>query len=189
MTMATLPVSITLTALRTKRDDIGHDPRAPYIERFWLPILGPTAIFLARLAAYGFDTTDTYSVDTVDLAHALGIRTPSRLSQAMHRLGHFELATHNENQWTLRAEWPWLDYGYVRNLTEPLKTEHRQWVEAFNTQHPNLAGLRAAAEHLDEHHRKNSPPHLINEIVRKQYAHLAAHQLAAISRNQPALAA
>lgn len=187
--METLPTTITLTAQRTNRDDIGHDPRAAYVERFWLPILGPATTFLARLAAYGFDTTDSYQTDTAHLANALGLRTASRLSRALHRLEHFGLATHHADQWTLRAAWPWLDYGHIRKLTDPLKTEHNAWIDAFNTQHPELAALRGAAEHLDEHHRKNSPPHLINEIVRKQYAHLPAHQLAAISRNQPAIAA
>ena len=33
-------------------DDVGHDPRSPYVERFWLGVLGPSSVvFLRRLAA------------------------------------------------------------------------------------------------------------------------------------------
>ena len=37
-------------------DTLGHDPRSPYVERFWLGILGPSATWLARAIAYGFES-------------------------------------------------------------------------------------------------------------------------------------
>src|SRR5688572_3024262 len=33
----------------------GHDPRSPYVERFWLGVLGPSTTWLLRCLAYGFD--------------------------------------------------------------------------------------------------------------------------------------
>src|SRR5581483_5048039 len=36
-------------------DTLGHDPRARYPERFWLPTLGPSALFLIRHLADRFD--------------------------------------------------------------------------------------------------------------------------------------
>jgi len=39
-------------------DTLGHDPRSPYPERFWLPTLGPTALALLRLIAYRFDRAE-----------------------------------------------------------------------------------------------------------------------------------
>src|ERR1043165_413866 len=31
-------------------DEVGHDPRSPYVERFWLGVLGPSAVvFMRRL--------------------------------------------------------------------------------------------------------------------------------------------
>ena len=29
-------------------DTVGHDPRSAYVETFWLPTLGPTALLLLR---------------------------------------------------------------------------------------------------------------------------------------------
>ena len=36
-------------------DTLGHDPRCLYVETFWLPTLGPTAILLLRHLATQFD--------------------------------------------------------------------------------------------------------------------------------------
>ena len=38
-------------------DTLGHDPRAPYPEKFWLPTLGPSALFLIRYLADGGSIT------------------------------------------------------------------------------------------------------------------------------------
>ena len=45
-------------------DRRGHDPRSTYVERFWLGTLGPTATFLMRRLAAGFDDhPDGYDLD------------------------------------------------------------------------------------------------------------------------------
>src|SRR3954451_13629533 len=36
-------------------DALGHDPRSAYVERFWLGVLGPSAIWLLRRLASGLD--------------------------------------------------------------------------------------------------------------------------------------
>ena len=36
-------------------DLIGHDARSTYVERFWLGVLGPSATWLLRITAYGFE--------------------------------------------------------------------------------------------------------------------------------------
>ena len=36
-------------------DTLGHDPRSLYVERFWLPTLGPTSLLLLRRIAAGLD--------------------------------------------------------------------------------------------------------------------------------------
>ena len=33
----------------------GHDPRSAYVERFWVPVLGPSAVWFLRLIAREFD--------------------------------------------------------------------------------------------------------------------------------------
>src|SRR3954465_3529472 len=29
-------------------DEVGHDPRSPYVERFWLGVLGPSSVVFTR---------------------------------------------------------------------------------------------------------------------------------------------
>src|SRR3954469_10018177 len=36
-------------------DALGHDPRSAYVERFWLGVLGPSAIWLLRRLGAGLD--------------------------------------------------------------------------------------------------------------------------------------
>ena len=37
-------------------DEHGHDPRSTYVEQFWLGVIGPTATWIMRRLAAGFDT-------------------------------------------------------------------------------------------------------------------------------------
>ena len=36
-------------------DELGHDPRSAYVERFWLGVLGPSTVWLLRRLADQFD--------------------------------------------------------------------------------------------------------------------------------------
>lgn len=55
-------------------DDQGHDPRSAYVERFWLPVLGPSTTLLLRRLADGLERQpDGYLLDLRDLGHELGL--------------------------------------------------------------------------------------------------------------------
>ena len=55
-------------------DELGHDPRSAYVERFWLPILGPSTIwFLRRLADQLDEHPEGFELDLVEAAQALGV--------------------------------------------------------------------------------------------------------------------
>jgi len=55
-------------------DTLGHDPRSRYVEQFWLPTLGPTALLLLRHLADRFDRDpDGVELTVVDTSHALGL--------------------------------------------------------------------------------------------------------------------
>ena len=54
-------------------DRVGHDPRSRYVERFWLPTLGPTARLLLRHLADRFDEDpDGLTLPVAATNHALG---------------------------------------------------------------------------------------------------------------------
>jgi hypothetical protein len=55
-------------------DDIGHDPRSPYVERFWLAILGPSTTFLLRYLVDRLEAApDGYELDLAECASSLGL--------------------------------------------------------------------------------------------------------------------
>ena len=61
-------------------DTIGHDARGWYVEAFWLPVVGPTAIALLRRLVDGLDRQPGgFEIRYVELALSLGLgeRPPS----------------------------------------------------------------------------------------------------------------
>ena len=78
-------------------DTLGHDPRSRYVETFWLPTLGPTALLLLRHLADRFDRTpDGVELTVADTSHALGLGqrdgTASPIVRTLRRLTQFDLA-------------------------------------------------------------------------------------------------
>src|SRR5436189_5998321 len=78
-------------------DTLGHDPRSWYVEPFWLPTLGPTALLLLRHLADRFDR-DPKGVElpVADTSAALGLGPregqQSPLIRSLVRLQQFDLA-------------------------------------------------------------------------------------------------
>ena len=55
-------------------DAVGHDPRSWYVETFWLPTLGPTALLLLRHLADRFESHPKgIQLQVADTAAALGL--------------------------------------------------------------------------------------------------------------------
>ena len=55
-------------------DQLGHDPRSAYVERFWLPIPGPSSVWLLRRIADGLDhNPEGFDLDLVATAQSLGV--------------------------------------------------------------------------------------------------------------------
>src|SRR4029079_11787921 len=55
-------------------DALGHDPRSAYVERFWLGVLGPSAIWLLRRLASGLDAEPAgFALPLADTAQSIGL--------------------------------------------------------------------------------------------------------------------
>jgi hypothetical protein len=55
-------------------DPTGHDPRSPYVEQFWLAILGPSTTWLLRYFAAMFDRwPDGFEINLDDTARSIGL--------------------------------------------------------------------------------------------------------------------
>ena len=67
-------------------DALGFDPRSGYVERFWLPLLGPTSTWLLRRFAVEFDAQpDGFSLDAADCARSIGIGNRGGRNGPFHR--------------------------------------------------------------------------------------------------------
>lgn len=69
-----------------------HDARSSYVEYFWLPVIGPSCVWLLRRVAEGFDESPGgFDLDVEVTARSLGLGTVN-LHHTIKRLVGFELA-------------------------------------------------------------------------------------------------
>lgn len=117
-------------------DALGHDPRSPYVEQFWLGILGPTTTWLLRRLAAGLDASpDGFRLDFDDTARELGLsyRTgrSSPFVRALTRCCQFDLAQLVDDEvLAVRRRLPPLNRRQVLHLPHTLQAEHHRWQEA-----------------------------------------------------------
>ena len=113
---------------------VGHDPRSPYVEQFYLALLGPTLTFLLRRMADGLDAwPQGFETEVGDLAGALGLAgTPGGrngpFGRALERAVRFGLAQPHASGLAVRRKLPPLSHRQVAKLPAALQEAHRQWV-------------------------------------------------------------
>jgi hypothetical protein len=131
-------------------DTLGHDPRSLYVETFWLPTLGPTALLLLRHLAAQFDRCPeglTLPLAGTSQALGLGCRegTSSPLVRSLARLAQFDLAC-DDGRGTIavRRNVPPINRRHVRRLTPELQVAHTEWVEKQLAEPPQATARRRA---------------------------------------------
>ena len=131
-------------------DTLGHDPRAPYPERFWLPTLGPTAFLLIRYIAHRFDRApDGFNLDLAETSRCLGLGERhgrnSPLARSLGRIVQFDLAAQEDGETlAVRRHVPPINRRHVRRLPPSAQEEHDAWVRAHLTEAPLAASRRNA---------------------------------------------
>lgn len=134
-------------------DTLGHDPRSVYVERFWLPTLGPTSLLLLRRIASELDARpDGVEIDMAATAQALGLgnRTgaSSPLARSFDRLQQFDLAcSSGDRSFAVRRTVPPVNRRHVQRLPHDLQDEHREWAEAQLAE-PPLAMARRRSRRI-----------------------------------------
>jgi hypothetical protein len=130
-------------------DTLGHDPRSRYVETFWLPTLGPTALLLLRHLADRFDANpDGVELTVSDTSHALGLGqrdgNSSPIVRTLARLTQFDLACEDpySNTVAVRRNVPPLNVRHLRRLPSELQLAHAEWAEAQLAEAPLAAARR-----------------------------------------------
>ena len=117
-------------------DALGHDPRSPYVERFWLAILGPSTTWLLRLLAAELDANPAgFELDLAEAAQVLGIGSRggrhSPFMRALARCCRFDLAEpRGDGAISVRRKLPPLNRRQLLRLPPSLQQTHREWQEA-----------------------------------------------------------
>jgi len=132
-------------------DTIGHDPRSLYVETFWLPTLGPTALLLLRHLASRFDRSPGgVELTVADASAALGLGerdgASSPIVRTLTRLEQFDLACADPYTPTVavRRNLPPVNRRHIRRLPADAQAAHAEWAEAALAEAPLAAARRRA---------------------------------------------
>jgi len=123
----------------------GHDPRTPYVERFWLGVLGPSCIFLARHLATRLEAEPAgFDLDLVDCARALGLGgglgRHAPLTRTVTRLCQFGMAQRfGRDGLAVRRAFPPLARHHLVRLPPALQAAHDEVVADRAGRRPDAA--------------------------------------------------
>ncbi len=132
-------------------DTIGHDPRSPYAETFWLPTLGPTALLLLRHLALRFDQSPRgIELRVAETSQALGVvnreGSTSPIVRTLTRLEQFDLACADPQSTTIavRRSLPPAHRRQLSRLPLAIQRDHARWAEARLQEPPHAEARRRA---------------------------------------------
>jgi hypothetical protein len=114
---------------------VGHDPRSPYVEQFYLALLGPTLTFLLRRLADALDAwPEGFEADISELAGGLGLAsTPGGrhgpFGRAVERAVRFGLAQAHTTGLSVRRKLPPLSHRQLAKLPPALRAAHDTWAD------------------------------------------------------------
>jgi hypothetical protein len=132
---------------------VGHDPRSPYVERFWLSVLGPSATWLLRRMAYELEARpEGCTIDLAEAARAIGLGTKggrhTTYLHAVDRTCEFGLARYlSETTLAVRRRVPPLTRNQLARLPAALRDEHDEWMHRAPAI-PDAAEVRRRAQQL-----------------------------------------
>jgi hypothetical protein len=116
-------------------DRVGYDPRSPYVERFWLGVLGPSVTWLLRYLVGRLEAEpDGFDLELDECAKAIGLgrlQGPNAaFPRTLHRACQFGTARlFGGTTFEVRRKLPPLPQRQLARLPEALRAEHAQWVD------------------------------------------------------------
>lgn len=117
-------------------EQIGHDPRSAYVERFWLGHVGPSAVWFLRYIADKFEAAPLgFNLDAELCAATIGLGSPKganasfrRMLKRCHQFGVLKLVGPTTIE--VRRILPPLNYQQVLKLSPRLQLEHKRWLDS-----------------------------------------------------------
>lgn len=132
-------------------DRMGYDARSPYVETFWLGVLGPsTVLLLRRVAVWLQAAPDGFDMDLALTAAMLGLGGRSTRNGPFHRALDrtilFGMAQRAGGVLAVRRYLPPLARRHLLRLPGAVQTEHERWVNEHRKR--NAEDLRTRARQL-----------------------------------------
>jgi hypothetical protein len=133
-------------------DHLGHDTRSPYVERYWLPILGPSStLLLRRLAAALDEAPDGFELDPSSWAVELGIGMRggrhSPFWRSIERTCRFGATRRHGEVLAVRRRLPPLNRHQIDRLPPALRHRHELWLAEQLGQQRRTTISRYGAHH------------------------------------------
>ena len=122
-------------------DRLGFPPSSIYTEWYWLPILGPTSVWLLRRIDDAFEhAPDGFQLDINEVAAALGIAgsasRSSAIQRTLRRIVQFGAARAvDDHTLDVRRHLPPLNRAQVGRLPSSLRVAHDEWTSAELDRH------------------------------------------------------
>ena len=133
-------------------DRTGFDPRSPYVERFWLGIVGPSVTWLIRRVAAGFDASpEGFEMPLGETARALGLGDPggrnSAFFRTLSRMIQFDLArVSGPSELEVMRRLPPLTRRQAARLSPALQEAHERWLATTLETPPAEAARRRSRQ-------------------------------------------
>lgn len=113
-------------------DQLGHDPRSAYVERFWIPILGPSSYLIhRRLVATLERDNEGAAITSTEWATDLGLGVRGGKHgpfwRSLDRLARFGALHRSGPNLTVRRRLAPLNQRQVAKLAPHLQLEHKAW--------------------------------------------------------------
>jgi hypothetical protein len=125
-----LPEVLTLVEWRDNDDGRIVDVRDRYVEKYWLPILGPSCIWFLRSAVDHLAHRECVTLPTEAFSMSLGLRS-NALAKAVDRLVKFNQIQVRDNTIAVPFKLPMLHNGQVARLPQFLQMSHATIREAI----------------------------------------------------------
>ena len=132
---------------------LGHDPRSVYVERFWVAVLGPSAVWLLRLLAREFDELgpdDDLQLDLEFTARRLGLQhrggRQSTFMRTVDRCRMFDLAHFDDDAVLLvRRRVPPVPRQFYVRMPRELRSEIGRWTRTEGNAEFSVGEIRLLA--------------------------------------------
>lgn len=106
----------------------GHPVLSDYTERYWLPLLGPTALVALRHMARWLRIRPEFPLPLARLSAELGlghgVAPNSPVVKTLHRLARFNMARVEDDRFAVRLSVPTLGSRSLARLPEHLRSIH-----------------------------------------------------------------